>query len=67
MDRKFTLRSRLVSRSYKTEPPLSITYSNVVTKDSNIMAFMIYGMNNLDICACDIGNAYLNDPCQEKL
>ena len=28
---------------------------------------MIYGLNNLDICACDIGDAYLNDICQEKL
>ena len=31
------------------------------------MAFLIYGMNNLDICSCGIGYAYLNAPCQEKM
>ena len=67
MGRKFTLKYRLVSRSHKTAPPLSITYSNFVTNESVRMAFIISGMNNLDICACNIGNAYLNDPCQEKL
>ena len=46
---------------------LSITYSNFVTNESVRMAFIISGINNLDICVCDIGNAYLNDPCQEKL
>ena len=64
MDRKFTLEYRLVSRIHKIAPPLSIPYSNFVTKESVIMAFIISGMNNLDICACNIGNAYLNDPCQ---
>ena len=25
------------------------------------------GLNNIDVCACDFGNAYLNAPCREKL
>jgi hypothetical protein len=28
---------------------------------------MLAALNDLDIMACDIGNAYLNAPCREKV
>ena len=31
------------------------------------LAFLIAELNNLDIMACDVGNAYLNAPCREKI
>ena len=31
------------------------------------LAFLIAAMNDLDVGACDIGNAYLNAPCREKV
>ncbi len=31
------------------------------------IAFMLAALNDLDILACDIGNATLNAPCQEKI
>jgi hypothetical protein len=50
------------------EPPASITYSSVVSRDSvRLVAFLLAALNRLEIMACDIGNAYLNAPCQEKI
>eukprot|EP00956_Cyclotella_meneghiniana_P022806 scaffold43502_cov23-Cyclotella_meneghiniana.AAC.1 len=45
----------------------SITYSSVVSRDSVRLAFLIAALNELDIMSCDIGNAYLNAPCREKI
>ena len=67
MDSKFTQKARLVAGGHKTAPPLSTTYFIVVTREGVRMAFIIAGMNDLDTCACDIGNSYLNATCQEKL
>ena len=50
-----------------TEAPSSITYASVVTRDSVRLAFLIAALNGLDIFACDVGNAYLNAPCCEKI
>ena len=50
-----------------TEAPSSITYASVVMHDSVRLAFLIAALNGLDILACDIGNAYLNAPCREKI
>ena len=63
MDGKFTCKARLVAGGHKAAPPSSITYSSVVTRETVRLAFIISGLNDLDICACDIGNAYLNAPC----
>jgi len=50
-----------------TETPSSITYSSVVSRESVKIAFLIAALNDLDIMSCDIGNAYLNAPCREKI
>jgi hypothetical protein len=50
-----------------TEAPTSLTYSSIVSRDSVKIAFMIAALNDLDIMACDIGNAYLNEKCREKI
>ena len=31
------------------------------------LAFLIAGLNDLDLLACDVSNAYLNAPCREKV
>ena len=67
MDGKFTRKARLVANGHLTDAPSSITYSSVVSRDSVRIAFMIASLNNLNIHACDIGNAYLNARCREKL
>ena len=65
-DRKFTRKARIVSGGHKMEHPQSTTYSSVVTRDIVILAFIIAGLNNLDILACNIYNAYINTPCSGK-
>lgn len=67
MDGMFTRKARLVADGHKTSAPTSITYSSVVSRDSVRLAFMIASLNNLNVFACDIGNAYLNAKCREKL
>ena len=61
-----TRKARFVAGGHLTEPPSSITYSGIVSRDSVRIAFLIAALNNLDITACNVGNAYLNAPCREK-
>jgi hypothetical protein len=62
-----TRKARFVAGGHMTEPPASITYSSVVSHDSVRLAFLLAALNGLDIVACDIGIAYLNAPCREKI
>ncbi len=48
------------------ETPVALCYSSVVSRDSVRIAFLIAALNDLDIFACDLGNAYLNDPAKRK-
>ena len=47
--------------------PAQSTYASVVSRDSVRIGFLIAALNDLDILAGDIGNAYLNAPCKEKV
>lgn len=67
MDGKFTRKARLVADGHLTKAPSSITYSSVVSRDSVRIALTIAALNDLELFACDIGNAYLNASCREKL
>ena len=51
----------------KHSATLTLTYSSVVSRDSVRLAFLIAALNNLDILACDISNAYLHATCKEKI
>ena len=63
-----TRKARFVAGGHMTEPPASITYSSVVSRDSVRLAFLLAALNGLDIMACNIGNAYLNASCcREKV
>jgi hypothetical protein len=63
----FTRKARFVAGGHMTQPASSITYSSVVSRDSVRIAFLLATLNGLKILACDIGNAYLNAPCREKI
>jgi len=63
----FTRKARYVAGGHMTDPPTTITYSSVVSRDSVRIAFMIAALNDIDILACDIGNAYLNASPREKV
>ena len=63
----FTRKARLVTRGHVTDPPTSMTYSSVVSRESVRIAFLIAALNDLDILAADIGNAYLNAATKERV
>jgi hypothetical protein len=67
MDGNFTRKARLVAGGHTTDTPTAMTYSSVVSRDSIRIAFMVAALNDLKICAADVGNAYLNAPCKEKI
>ena len=63
----FTRKAPLVAGGNLTEAPTRVTYSSVVSWDSVRLAFMLAALNGLAVVGCDIGNAYLNAPCREKV
>ena len=63
----FTRKARFVAGGHTTETPVALTYSSVVSRDSVRLAFLIAALNDLEVSSCDIGNAYLNAPCKEKI
>jgi len=42
-----------------TDPPVIMTYSSVVSRDSVRIGFLLAALNDLELVAADIGNAYL--------
>ena len=58
----FTRKSIFMVDGSKTEAPVALTYSIVVSRDSVLLSLLIAELNDLDVMACDIGNAYLNAP-----
>ena len=63
----FTRKARLVAGGHMTDAPPSVTYSSVVTRDSVCLALMLAELNELEVLAGDVGNAYLNAPCRERI
>jgi hypothetical protein len=63
----FTCKARFVAGGHVTDPPTSITYSSVVSRDSVRIAFSVAALNDLDILGADVGNAYLNAETREKV
>ena len=62
-----TRKARYVAGGHLTDPPSSLTYASVVSRDSVRIAFLVAALNNLDILAGDIQNAYLNAETKEKV
>ena len=67
-DVKFDLRrkARLVAGGNHTETPKEDIYSGVVDLMSVRLGFMIAAMNGLQVCAADIGNAFLYGKSRDK-
>ena len=63
----FRRKARLVADGHKTDPPSSVTYSSVVSRDSVRLCLLIAALNDIDIKAADVENAYLLAPCREKI
>jgi hypothetical protein len=63
----FTRKAHFVAGGQMTDPPSEITYSSVVSRDGVRITFLFAALNDLDLLATDIGNAYLNAPPREKV
>ena len=50
----------------KTDIPKLLTYSSVVSCESVCIAFILAGLNDVEVSACDISGAYLNAHVGEK-
>ena len=59
-------KARWVKDGHKTPEPENSTYAGVVSRESFRIALTYDALNNLDVCACDIQNAYLQSPSSEK-
>jgi hypothetical protein len=60
-------KARFVAGGHWTEASSQLTYSSVVTRESIRIAFLIAALNELDILAADVGNAYLQAPAREQV
>ena len=63
----FTRKARLCARGDQTEPPVTLTYASVVSRESVRLAFLVAALNDLEVVMFDVGNAYLNAPTTERL
>jgi hypothetical protein len=63
----FTRKARYVAGGHMTDPPSTLTYSSVVSRDSVRIGFLLAVLNDLDLLAVDVGNAYLNAPTREHV
>lgn len=63
----FTRKARLVAGGHKTDPPKTMTYLSVMSRESVCIALLVAALNDLDLMAADIGNVYLNAKTEEKV
>ena len=63
----FRRKARLVAGGHMTEPPKTITYASVVSRETVRIALMMAALNALEVKASDIQNAYLTAPNAEKI
>jgi hypothetical protein len=56
----FTHKVRYVAGGHMANPPATLMYSSVVSRDSMRIALLIAVLNNVKLFATDIGNAYLD-------
>ena len=62
----FTRKARWVLDGHKTPDPIGSTYAGVVSRESVRIALTSAALNELDVFAADIWNAYLQAPSSQK-
>ena len=62
----FSRKAQWVLGGYKMPDPLCSQFAGVVTRESVRIVFLYATLNNLDICAARIRNAYLQAPSSWK-
>ena len=62
-----TRKARYVAGGHLTDPPSSMTYASVVSRETVRIAFLIAALNDLRILTGYIQNAYLNAHKKKKI
>ena len=62
----FTRKMRWVLDGHKTPDPIGSTFAGVVSGESVRIAFIYAALNDLEVLAADIRNAYLQAPSSQK-
>ena len=60
-------KSRFVAGGHVTGPPIAEKFASVALTESVLLIFLLEDLNELDILAGDVGNAYLNAFTNEKV
>ena len=63
----FHRKARLVAGGHMTEAPAVMTYTSVMSRETVRIALMTAMLNDLEVKASDVQNAYLTMPCSEKI
>ena len=63
----FRHKARLVAGGHMVEMPPIMTYASVVSWDMVRIALTITALNDLQVKASDVQNAFLTAPCEEKI
>ena len=67
LSENFRKKARFVANGNKTDAPVAITYSTVVSRDSVRILLMVAALNDLDVQGADVQNAFLSAPNLEKI
>ncbi len=63
----FKRKAQLVASGHKTEAPATFTYASVVSHKTVRIALMLAALNDLQVKAGDVLNAYITAPVKEKV
>ncbi len=63
----FHRKVQLVAGGHMTKAPATLTYASVVSRETVRIALLMAVLNNVDIWAADVLNAYITVPCHEKI
>ena len=63
----FCRKARLVAGGHMTEAPAVMMYTSVVSRETVHIALTIAALNDLEVKASDVQNAYLTAPCAEGI
>ena len=63
----FQQKFRMVEGGHMTEAPVTLTYASVVSRESVRIALTLAALNDLEVKAADIQNAYLTAPVTERI
>ena len=63
----FCCKAWLVAGGHMTKAPATLTYASVVSRETVRIALMTAALNDVDVWAADVLNAYITAPCREKI